>query len=681
MKTKLISSLIFTLLGGSLCAQTPADTTLTLGNVDVEGRRSITTEGFEVSHINLDNRFSSSLFTAGEALRQLPSVVSDIEGDIFYRGSSRTAFLLGGVPYGLFEENAGDVFIQLPSFFFNKLALSSYPAASLLPDGDAGVIDLISSSQDNSPLQLTLGGGLHNRYNAGIVSSIRTRKFLITAKYDYRKEYRKRNFSKTTTDASGTTMLDNNAAARPDVHIADLNIAYDLSPKDVISAYGMIYHMDYSRTGNIDNTKLDAAGKIKNHIIRHRYNDQMQRSWASEMRWNHRFENGGSLYSLFNFNNFDYDENNDFQNENPTSGKIVAQDNLFVNRNKKNYYATMAYNNRFANGVTLNGGLTGRWTKEHFTTDANALKAGTWTNTPNKSNDFSFKREVEMAFLTIKKDWEGFSAEAGLQGEAEHRESGDVDHNRFSVYPRLQLIRHFGNDNLIFSYVERAVRPMGSQLNPFVDLSDVTHIIQGNTDLKNERIRSAQLSFHNNNSVLSFTPTLYFRYRSNRIYENIYVLNNQDIWKVENSGNNKTAGFELTTDWNPVRWFSLNAAADVYRNEIDGRIAGYDDKKALNCFDIRGLFAFHLSRNTELQADGFFVSDQLTPQGKIRKRGTVNAGISQYFMQRKLRAQVSIDDIFDTLGETTVINSDKLKMTQKRSRDARVAWLNLTWTL
>lgn len=96
MKTKLISSLIFTLLAGSLCAQTPADTTLTLGNVDVEGRRSITTEGFQGSYINLDNRFSSSLFTAGEALRQLPSVVSDIEGDIFYRGSSRTAFLLRG---------------------------------------------------------------------------------------------------------------------------------------------------------------------------------------------------------------------------------------------------------------------------------------------------------------------------------------------------------------------------------------------------------------------------------------------------------------------------------------------------------------------------------------------------------------------------------------------------------
>ena len=99
------------------------------------------------------------------------------------------------------------------------------------------------------------------------------------------------------------------------------------------------------------------------------------------------------------------------------------------------------------------------------------------------------------------------------------------------------------------------------------------------------------------------------------------------------------------------------------------------------CGDVKANLNFSITPTTELQLDGFFISDQLTAQGKINSRYTVNAGISQYFLDRKLCANLSVNNLFDSLEETTIIDTPDLQMTQHRNRDACVAWLTLTYSL
>ena len=156
---------------------------------------------------------------------------------------------------------------------------------------------------------------------------------------------------------------------------------------------------------------------------------------------------------------------------------------------------------------------------------------------------------------------------------------------------------------------------------------------------------------------------------------------NGTIWTKENIGHSRTFGFELSGIWQPVRMLSLGLSGDIYRDEIDGRTIGYDRKKSMVCGDIKGSVNIGITPTTELQLDGFYISDQLTPQGKIKRRSSVNAGISQYFMHRKLRASLSINNIFNGLGETTVVDTKDLQMTQTRNRDAQVTWVTLTYNL
>lgn len=684
MKRHLLLSLLVFLSPGAF-SQAPADTTLSIQNIDVQGWRLGGLSGGEMKRLQVDRNLSSLTGTTAEAFRQLPSVVTDIEGGVTFRGSNRAGMLINGIPYGVLEEYSGDMLIQLPALFFDRLALTSVPAIEWIPDGDAGVLNLSSTSftSADSPLQVTLGAGLEERYNAGAVVNLHPGKFHIIGKYNYRHEYRERSFRKTTTTKAGTTMMNNNATARPDVHLADLTIGYDLSSRDYLSVYGLYNLMEYDRYGGINNTKLNPAGEVQNRMKRHRYNTQHQDAYAAEARWYHRFQHPGDELSIvFNYNNFGYDEDNDYKNEKPETGKIIAQDNLYIRQNKDNYYVSGAYRKKFENDWSMRAGYIGRFKKETYTADANDLKDGAWVPNLQKSDRYSFYRRTNLLYASVEKMWNDFTTEVGVQGEHTWQNVQSKRNNRFHLYPRVQLTyRTDGGSQWTLSYMQRAIRPYGIDLNPFVDSSDATHVRQGNPDLKDEFIHTVELAYVFHTPTFRVSPGLYYRQKTNRIMDMAYESGEQTIWKKENIGNSSTVGFELAADWNPVRLLSISFSGDVYRDEIDGRTVGYDEKKSLVCGDIKGNINIHITPTTDLQVDGFFVSDQLTPQGKIKSHGSVNAGLSQYFMHRKLRANLSINNLFDSLEETTVIDTPAMQMEQVRNRDARVTWLTLTYCL
>lgn len=698
MKRNLLLFPIITLLSHTVVAQTPVDMNLSLQNIEIQGKRFAGLSGEEVKRLQVENNLSSATNTVSEVFRQMPSLVTDIEGGVTYRGSSKAGMLINGVPYGLLEEYSGDVLIQLPALFFNRISMSALPDISFVPDGDAGVLDLssVNYTRDDSPLSVTLGAGLKERYNAGAIVNLHPGKFHILGKYNYRREFRKRSFEKTTRTDAGTTIMNNNASARPDVHLADLSIGYDLTSNDLLTVYGLYHLMDYSRYGGINNKVLNPDGSVKNQMTRHRYNDQHQDAYAVEARWNHRFANPLDQLSVtFNYNDFGYDEDNYYENEKPGTGTILKKDNMFTNQDKHNYFLSAAFSRLFEDDWYFKAGYIGRIKDEKYRTETNDINQDddSWTPVANKSYDYSFNRNTHLLYASVDKRWHSFSAGAGVQAEVNSQEFKTYtrdeevselpvlkEHNtRFHVYPRVKLSLQTSRvSRLSLSYLQRVIRPYGADLNPFIQYNDPTHLVQGNPDLKDEFVHSLELSYLLIANRFRFSPGVYYRNKSNRIME---VMNDESVWQKANIGHSQALGFELSGNWNPIRLLNIGFSGNIYRDEIDGRTIGYEEKKSMVCADLKGNISIHITPVTELQLDGFYISDQLTPQGKVKSHSSVNAGLSQYFMNRKLRANLSINNIFNGLEETTIIDTDKLHMEQIRNRDARVTWLTLTYSL
>lgn len=683
MKRNLLIIPTIALFSHLAVAQTPVDMNFLLQNVEIQGKRFAGLNGGEVKRLQVEKNLSSLTGTVSEAFRQMPSLVTDIEGGVTYRGSGKAGMLINGIPYGLLEEYSGDVLIQLPALFFNRISMSALPDISLVPDGDAGVLNLSSSyyTKDDSPLIITFGAGLQERYNAGAVVNLHPGKFHIVGKYNYRKEYRKRSFDKTTTTEAATTIMNNNAVTRPDVHLADLSVGYDLTSKDLLTVYGLYHLMDYSRYGGINNKVLNPNGSIKNQMTRHRYNDQQQDAYAVEARWNHRFAlPTDQLDITFNYNDFGYDEDNYYENEKPGTGTILKKDNMFINQDKHTYYLSAAFSKLFANDWYFKAGYIGRIKEEKYRTETNDINLddNAWIPVANKSYDYSFKRNTHLLYASVDKRWNRFYAEAGLQGEVNVQKLEESD-TRFHVYPRVKLSLQTGKSGRVsLSYLQRVIRPYGADLNPFIQYGDPTHLTQGNPNLKDEFIHAFELSYLLVANSFRLSPAVYYRNKSNRIME---VMNDESIWQKENIGHSHALGFELSGNWNPIRILDIGFSGNVYKDQIDGRTIGYKEKKSMVCTDLKGSVSIDITPTTEFQLDGFFISDQLTPQGKIKSHSSVNAGLSQYFMRRKLRANLSINNVFDGLEETTIIDTAKMNMVQVRNRDARVTWLTLTYCL
>jgi len=681
MKKSFLTSLLWA-VPYFLFSQTPVDSLVQLQNIEVKGTRFSGLSGGEIKRLQVDGNLSSLPTTAADALRQIPSLSTDIEGSITFRGSNETSALLNHVPYGLLEEYSGDMLIQLPALFFNQMEVVSSPPIEWIPDGDAGVLNLSSNySAQHSPLQVTLGAGWNERYNAGAVLNLHPGKFHILARYNYRREYRKRSFNKTTTTSTGTTVMNNNAAARPDTHLADLELGYDLATHDKLTVYGLYYLMDYSRYGGINNTRLNPQGEVVNRILRHRYNDQRQEAYAAEARWKHLFAGPDDyLEFTFNYNNFVYDEDNDYQNENLQTHAIVAQDNLFIRQQKDNFYWAVNYRKAMENGFSFKGGYIGRYKKENYTSEANNLTNGDWVPNPQKADDYDFNRLTNMVYASIEKEWENITGEVGLQAEHNSQEAGNVDNDNFQLYPRVRFSFQPNRQNRYnLSYQQRVIRPLGAELNTFIDYSDATYVVQGNPDLMNEIIHSVELAYQLELAGFRLSPAVYYRYKDNRIMNILQTVNDESVWQKQNVGSSNQFGAEVSTAWTPLRFLTVSLSGNIFRDEIDGRTIGYDEKKSMVCWDVKGAVNIHFTPNTELQIDGYHISDQLTPQGKIKNHSTLNAGVSQYLMERKLRLNLSINNIFDTLEEVTLIDTEALQMRQERNRDARVAWVTATY--
>lgn len=683
MKTYFLTTLLWA-VPYFLFSQTPVDSLVQLQDIEIKGTRFSGLSGGEIKRLQVNGNLSSLPATAAEALRQIPSLSTDIEGNITFRGSSETSALLNHIPYGLLEEYSGDMLLQLPALFFNQMEAVSFPPIEWIPDGDAGVLNLSSTrSALHSPLQITLGAGWYNRYNAGAVLNLHPGKFHLLACYHYRREYRKRSFNKTTTTPSGTTAMNNNASARPDTHLADMEFGYTPGAHDELTVYGLFYLMDYSRYGGINNTRLNPQGEVVNRILRHRHNNQRQEAYAAEARWTHLFAQPEDYLAFtFNYNNFVYDEENDYQNENLQTNAIVARDNLFILRKKDNFYWAANYSKAMENGFSLKTGYIGRYKKENDTSEANNFTNGDWVANPQKTDGYDFNRLTNMMYASIVKEWENVTGEVGLQIEHTRQKAGGVKNENVQLYPRVRFsFQANAQHRYSLSYQQRVIRPLGAELNTFVDYSDATYVLQGNPDLMNEIIHSVELAHQLDLPVFRLSPAVYYRYKDNRIMNVLQAIRDESIWQKQNMGSSRQFGAEVSIAWSPLRYLTVSLSGNIFHDEIDGRTIGYDEKKSMICRDVKGAVNIHFTPDTELQIDGYHISDQLTPQGKIKSHSTLNAGLSQYFMERKLRLNLSVSNFFDTLKETTLIDTETLQIKQELNRDARVAWLALSYDL
>lgn len=644
------------------------------------------------------NILTAKQLSFNDVISNIPSLDTDIEGNVYLRNSDKVTILVNGIPFGLLQENRGDILLQIPASSIRTIDVTSNPSSSFVSDGSAGIVNIItfdSKMFDVNDMYASFQTGSKGRVGGELfLSQPLSDKLSLTVGASARKDYRKRKFKNTTINQETQSIekQNNDAMGRPKTYTSLLGLNYHPSDYLAMQFNGDMFLSSYDRIGNIRNDKYK-IGNSKPVSQARVTRDNEQRYNSFNLNYNFDWKLKRFPLNSFNGNvNYRYSENlerNLFERK-PKADMLVIDSSAvsayfqewnaslqhtYYNKNLSQTYYPMAikvvsgFNGRFQNGVSVNS--------------KDFLKP----QKPSFRNSFGMDRNINSLFTETYFQAYDFMFELGLRLENENRKYRyDQSLSEFDVkdvcswdlFPRAAVSYNFGRNRVQASYNRRSNRPLISELTPYINNTDPTRLFEGNPYLKNETADLFSLSYIWKKDLISIQPTLCYTSIKNAITD-VYL--ESDKVTKDNLNNMDSYGLEITLAYAPVRWFDMLISGNWGKYTLDGRTIGYDNKKKADTYGVQANLNFRPTLTTLIQLNGNYISDRMTIQGEISSRYRMNASISQKLWKNRLAATLTINDIFNSIGEKTIIRTDTFEKTVIRNRDPQVIMAGLEFTL
>ena len=124
---------------------------------------------------------------------------------------------------------------------------------------------------------------------------------------------------------------------------------------------------------------------------------------------------------------------------------------------------------------------------------------------------------------------------------------------------------------------------------------------------------------------------------------------------------------------------TINFSANGFLDQIDATNLGYSSKKTAFSWNAKLGLSFNLTKTTMLQLNGFYRAAELSPQGQELPIYSVNVGMRQDLLNKKLSILLTVSDIFNTLRWASEINTPIMDEKIFGKRRSQIVYLGLSW--
>ncbi|MBW8858770.1 MAG: TonB-dependent receptor plug domain-containing protein, partial [Caulobacter sp.] len=238
-------------------ATKPAEAPTAVGAVTVTSDATALRTAIDRRSYSVANDLSAKTGSISDALRNIPSVEVDMQGNVSLRGDPNVTIMIDGKPSGMFNgQGRADALQQMPADRIDRVEVMTNPSAAYRPDGSAGIINLITktTAKPGATGSVKLNVGPNSRYNTGLSGNYVHGKLSLSGEAGYR--YDRQRFWQ-------TDERDTASPSDPDAHTLQegafqnagsaLNLRggvdYTLTPKDRLSGEVRYRGMDYSTGG------------------------------------------------------------------------------------------------------------------------------------------------------------------------------------------------------------------------------------------------------------------------------------------------------------------------------------------------------------------------------------------------------------------------------------------------
>ncbi|WP_309628354.1 TonB-dependent receptor domain-containing protein, partial [Brevundimonas sp.] len=672
-----------------------------LDDVVVSARPNDIRTSSEGTSYSLANDLQAQTGTLAEALRNIPSVEVDPDGNVSLRGDPNVTILVDGRPASQFNgPSRGQLVQQIPASQYARIEILTNPSAAYSPEGSGGVINLISKPTTVRPGQTTTGSlranvGDSGRYNVGGSLSHVNGPTTLSADFGVRHDAYLQELTRLRTrfDAGSGRFLEarqsQNVEGDSDSVFVRLAVEHNLDARTQLT--GDVRHTDVdSFADSIDLYEADAAGggiaSAYRRVSGGGFQGQFSGASARILR---RFDEAGHEWS----NELRYDRNRfgiDFATLADRLIPVAAPFSEFLsNQNRQDQIGfTSAYVRPMADGGRLRLG----YERQALTLDQDNLFARGATPAmlvadPVVSNEFRLDQTVHAVYATLERPFgDKLTAQFGLRLEQAELELNQVttglrsSQDYLRAYPTLNMSYQLDEtQTLRASYGRRIQRPGPGDLNPFLTYQDNLNRRSGNPDLLPQETDALELIWGYRQQQTFYQATLYYRDTRDAFTPVTTDLGGGVfLTRPENLGASTSTGLELVASGALHPTLRYNATVNVFRQEIDAAgLVGTADSEGES---VSGRLTLNWTPTQAdfLQVSGVWGGEQLLAQGTREQSTLVNLGY-----RRKLSASwslnVTVRDAFDDFGATTTIATPAFTDRSDQVFGGRAAFIGLTW--
>lgn len=670
----------------------------TVGEVVVTGEPPALATSIDRRSYNIRNDLQAQSGSIADALRNVPSVEVDVQGNVSLRGDPNVTILIDGKPAGQFEgENKGQALQQLPADRIDRVEVVTNPSAEFRADGTGGIINLITKKARGigATASLRAIAGTSERHTLSGSAGYNGRKVSITGDAFYRHDTQKQVIDDDRArlePATGTL-----AESRQDsVQNAAINVGsvrgrldYDATERSRIYAEARVQH-GTTRFTNLGHFERESGAGALTSVFNRRLRASQERTNGEvEGGFRREFDGEGHQVSV----DLSYEETEDrrvrsavTQTQVPAPGATADRQRTVNSLSKAE--ARADYVRPLANGGQLKAGAAFQLDDNEY--DNLGLRGPSLDAlAPDASltNLFKFKQQLSQAYVTYQQPIGEVTLLAGLRVEDVRLDlvqatSGQVDENDYlRAYPSLHLAWKLSESQVLSaSYGRRVQRPGPEEFNAFRFFLDPVTFKAGNPRLKPQVTDSFEVGYELEHKSSTYLVTAYYRENQDVIADVVRDLGGGVFLTTrENVSESRNGGVEIVASGKLGREISYNLSANAYWTELDAATLGFPGKRSATTVWGRANLSWQISPRDFLQVKGALNSKRLTPQGYSRPTGTLDVGYRRRISER-LSVLVTAQDVLGTYRDRQVFDTPILRGRLKRDVDSRTFLIGLVWT-
>ena len=626
--------------------------------------------------------------TLAEALRSVPGVEVDLEGQVSLRGDPGVKILVDGRESALFSgEGRANAINSMPAGQIERVEVITNPSAAMSPEGSGGIINLImkkarpntryatvrgnvggedryalSVNAVQSGAKLTLTGDVNFRRFNGDAELIQDRTRLVPAESSHRESDLDQSHTGGTARAAADYDFDKSNRLSTELSYYNFSTAIDSDERFDSS----IATSSYDRESDLDIANNGLNGRVS-----------WRRSFPGQ---EHELVTEASLVR------------GRFKREvdavlTPSAAPAVFEH--FRNEAEWDYKGFKSeYKRPIGKDGSLHAGYNGNYNYaewdylgEQGPTLIDLAPVAAFTN------QFNYGETIHAVFATYNFHIGKLEAMAGLrleQVELDIEQVTDdlqVENAYFRAYPTLHLGYDIGKSQKVrASYSRRIQRPQPQDLNPYTMYVDPLNRRRGNPFLRPQVTDAFELSWQLRKGPAFYSLTGFYRDAKDGVTDIFTDIGGGVILTTrDNLATSRSIGVDAIANGKLTKTLTYNLSATYQWLEIDPRVGGIAQKSDGTTAVVRGNLNWQPTANDFFQINGNYSGKQLLPQGYREPSGGLNLGYRRK-VNDKFSLLLTAQNVLDSARFTTFFRTPTVTDRSRQIGAGRIFFVGATYT-